>query len=161
MDRIIAVMGKCNQYLCGFCLAVMVLVVFVNTVLRYCFNSGIIQAEELVRYLFVWAIYLAVISVYYDHNHIAVTTVTDRLSPFMKLVFTLITSLLALFGLGVLIQGSYEYFMETTNMGQVTGIPYKFAVAPVLLAAVCCSCIVLHDMYVAGKSLIRRAGQEG
>ena len=161
MERLVAVMGRCNQYLCAFCLAVMVLVVFINTVLRYCFNSGIIQAEELVRYLFVWATYLAVISVYYDHNHIAVTTITDRLSPFMKHVFTIGTGLLSLAGLGILIVGSWQYFLETTNMGQVTGIPYKFAVAPVFLAAVSCSFIILQDMFIALRAMANGTGQEG
>lgn len=155
MDRFIALMGKCNQYLCGLCLATMVLVVFVNTVLRYCFNSGIIIAEELVRYLFVWATYLAVISVYYDHNHIAVTTLTDRLSPHVKLVFSTLVNVLALYGLAVLVQGSTMYFAETTNMGQVTGIPYKFAVAAVLLAAFCCSCIVLNDIIQGVRAIVR------
>jgi TRAP-type C4-dicarboxylate transport system permease small subunit len=161
MDRIVVVMGRCNQYLCGFCLAVMVIVVFVNTVLRYCFNSGIIVAEELVRYLFVWATYLAVISVYYDHNHIAVTTIVDRLSPRMRAVFAVITSALALFGLGILVQGSVMYFLETTNMGQVTGIPYKFVVAPVLLAAISCGVIVLNDLFATFRALARGAGLEG
>jgi len=155
VDRLVSVMGKCNQYLCGFCLATMVLVVFVNTVLRYCFNSGIIMAEELVRYLFVWATYLAVISVYYEHKHIAVTTLTDRLSPHMQVVFSFFTGLLALYGLGVLVQGSWLYFLETTNMGQVTGIPYKFAVAAVLVAAVSCSIIVLGDVVKAFRALKR------
>ncbi|MCD8138703.1 MAG: TRAP transporter small permease subunit [Planctomycetaceae bacterium] len=44
---------------------------FANTMMRYLFSSGIIMGEELVRYLFVWATFLAVISVSCDHKHIA------------------------------------------------------------------------------------------
>ncbi len=153
MESFLGLLGKINKYLCSSCLGIMVLVVFINTILRYCFNSGIMQTEELSRYLFVWATYLAVISVYFEHKHIAVTTVTDRLSPRATLVFTILTGFLAIFGLGILIQGSYLYFMETTTMGQVTGLPYKFVVAPVLLASVSCSIIILHDMYVAFRKL--------
>ena len=37
-------------------LAVMVLLVFGNVVLRYAFNSGITVSEELSRWLFVWVL---------------------------------------------------------------------------------------------------------
>ena len=40
------------------CLAVMVVLVFGNVVLRYAFNSGITVSEELSRWLFVWLTFL-------------------------------------------------------------------------------------------------------
>jgi TRAP-type C4-dicarboxylate transport system permease small subunit len=89
-----------------------------------------------------------------------VTSIVDRLSPRMRAVFALATSALALFGLGILVQGSVLYFLETTNMGQVTGIPYKFAVAPVLLAAISCGVIVLNDLFATFRALARGAGLE-
>lgn len=157
MDRMIAVLGQCNKYLCASFLGVMVLMVFINTVLRYFFNSGIIIAEELVRYLFIWATYLAVISVYYDHNHIAVTTITDRLSPRALLIFSFVMNFAALYGLGVLVQGSVMYFFETTNMGQVTGIPYKCAAAAVVAGAASCLCIVVMDIIKQFRVIMRGA----
>lgn len=158
MNKLIAFLGACNKYLCALFLGSMVLVVFVNTVLRYVFNSGIIQAEELVRYLFIWAIYLAVISVYYEHNHISVTTLTDRLSPRGRLLMGLFAGLVSLYALAVLTQGSVMYFIETTTMGQVTKIPYKVAVAAVLTAAVCCLCIVVADVVKKIRTLVSGEG---
>lgn len=159
MDRIITVLGTCNKYLCALFLASMVLIVFINTILRYLFNSGIIQAEELVRYMFVWATYLAIISVYYDNNHISVTTLTDRLSPKTLSMFSIGTNMAALYALGILTQGSVMYFFETTNIGQVTKIPYRFAVIAVVIAAASCFCIVIADTVNQWRKLTHSAKQ--
>lgn len=147
MDRLIRILGICNKYICALFIAVMVMLVFVNTVMRYVFSTNIIMGEELVRYFFVWATFLAVISVYYEHRHIAVTTVTERLSPKAGNTFGFIMNFLAVYALWILLKGSVMYFEETTTMGQATHIPYKVMVIPVCISAACCLCIVLADMY--------------
>ena len=45
----------------------MVLMIFVNAVLRYVFNSGISATEELSRYAFVWVSALGAILAYYQN----------------------------------------------------------------------------------------------
>lgn len=45
--------------LIALALAVMVVMVFGNVVLRYAFNSGITVSEEVSRWLFVWITFLA------------------------------------------------------------------------------------------------------
>ena len=157
MKRIIAVLGTCNKYLCAAFVAIMVLVVFSNTMLRYLFNSGIIMGEELVRFILVWAVYLAVVSVYYERRHIAVTTVTDRLSPRVAPVFTFLMNFFALYALAILLQGSVQYYHETTNMGQATGLPYKVVVVPVIIAAACCIGLTLADSWVQLRTMLRGA----
>lgn len=146
MKQLIVFLGACNKYICALFLSAMVLIVFANTVLRYLFRSGIIMGEELVRFIFVWAVYLAVISVYYEHRHIAVTNLTDKMKPRTLAIFSFAVNFLALFALGVLLQGSVMYYNETTNMGQATGLPYKIIVIPVVIASASCICIVLVDM---------------
>ncbi len=146
MNKALAVLGTCNKYFCALLLASMVSIVFANTMLRYLFNSGIIMGEELVRFLFVWTTFLAVITVYYEHRHIAVTNLTDHLKPRTLALFSFIVNFLALFALGILFQGSVMYYNETTNMGQATGLPYKVMVIPVIIAAASCFLIVVGDM---------------
>ncbi len=158
MNQVIRILGTCNKYLCALFLAAMVIIVFSNTMLRYLFHSGIIMGEELVRFIFVWATYLAVISVYYEHRHIAVTNLTDKLPPRTLALFSFIVNFGALFALGLLFQGSVMYYNETTNMGQATGLPYKIVVIPVMAAAACCFCIVLTDMYKQLRAF-RRGGE--
>jgi TRAP-type C4-dicarboxylate transport system permease small subunit len=52
------------------CLAVMVVLVFDNVVLRYGFNLGITVSEEISRWLFVWLTFLGAIVAMREHGHL-------------------------------------------------------------------------------------------
>ena len=61
---------KLLELLLVFLLAVMVVMVFGNVVLRYAFNSGITVSEELSRWAFVWMTFLGAIIALKDHGHL-------------------------------------------------------------------------------------------
>ncbi len=141
MNSLIKIASKVNQGLCCVILLTMVGFVFVNTALRYFFSSGIIITEELVRYLFLWGTYLGVISVWYNRGHIAVTTITDRLSARHKIIFSGCFEIVSIIVLLTLAYGSYLYFIDTTTVGQVTNIPYSVMILAVLIGTLSCSVI--------------------
>ena len=62
-------------------LALMVIIVFTNVVLRFAFNSGIPETEELSRYAFVWLTFLGAAALVRDDGHLGVGTVLGKLSP--------------------------------------------------------------------------------
>lgn len=141
MENLIKACSAINKYICSILLLTMVLLVFANTVLRYFFDGGIIITEEFVRYLFLWAIYLGVISVWFTRGHIRVTTVTDKLSPRGRVknsIFCQIVSIIVLIVLGF---GSCQYFMDTTTVGQVTGIPYSILILALIVGSFA-SCVI-------------------
>lgn len=59
-------------------LAIMVLLVFGNVVLRYAFNSGITVGEELSRWLFVWLTFLGSIVALRENQHLGTDVVVAR-----------------------------------------------------------------------------------
>ena len=61
MDRFIDVLCRLFGLLMVVALALMVVMVFGNVVLRYGFNSAITVSEELSRWLFVWLTFLGAI----------------------------------------------------------------------------------------------------
>jgi len=61
MQRLIGGYCRLLEYVIAGLLALMVVLVFGNVVLRYVFNSGITMSEELSRWLFVWLIFLGAI----------------------------------------------------------------------------------------------------
>lgn len=70
------------QFLCWLMaasLAVMVVLVFTNVVLRYAFNSGISVSEELSRWLFVWLTFLGAIVALNERAHLGTDTLVARL----------------------------------------------------------------------------------
>ncbi len=140
------------KYVSGMCLAVMVILVVINTILRYSISSSIVQTEELCRYLFLWSTYLAVITVYRKRQHIKVTILTDYLSQQANKILAVAVEIMSIVVLGILAYGSYLYFEESTMIGQVTYIPYKAMIAPVMIAGICCIFLSVQHLYNMFKS---------
>jgi TRAP-type transport system small permease protein len=79
LDRSIDGMCRLFGMLMVACLALMVLMVFGNVVLRYGFNSGITVSEELSRWLFVWMTFLGAIVAVRKHAHLGTDALVSRL----------------------------------------------------------------------------------
>lgn len=141
------------KYISSLFLGIMVLLVVVNTILRYVFSTSIIQTEELCRYLFMWIVYLSSVVVWNEKGHICVTIVTDHLSGTVSRLMQILVCILSLFALGMLFYGSLLYYDETTLIGQVTYIPYRVMIMPVGIAAVACLLLTVRDLYylLSGK----------
>ena len=58
MRKIIDIYCGIFEFLIALMLALMVILVFGNVVLRYGFNSGIAISEEVARWLFIWITFL-------------------------------------------------------------------------------------------------------
>ena len=67
--------------LIALALAVMVVMVFGNVVLRYAFNSGIAISEEVSRWLFVWITFLGAIVAVRERGHLGTDFLLARLPP--------------------------------------------------------------------------------
>ena len=166
MESLTKYANKLNKALCCVLLLTMVGFVFVNTALRYFFSSGIIITEEFVRYLFLWGTYLGVISVWFSRGHICVTTVTDRLTPRNRIKFSACFEVVSIIVLLVLAYGSYLYFIDTTTVGQVTGIPYSMMILAVLVGTLSCAIISLGhikqdlDMLKLDDATLERMAKE-
>ncbi len=146
--------GKFYRGLCVFILSLMVIIVFTNTVLRYGFNSGIVQGEEILRYLFIWLSFLGIVAVYKDSEHIAVTILTDNISPKAAAALIFAANFLALYAFSVLIRGTVGYMEESgSTVGQLTGIPYRAIISAIFFAAVSCALFVLRDIWRAWQAL--------
>ncbi|MCR5536706.1 MAG: TRAP transporter small permease [Succinivibrio sp.] len=142
--------GACYRGLCAIILTLMVLIVFVNAVLRYCFQSGFVMTEELLRYLFLYLTFLGMVEVAYERGHIAVTILSDALPRQLRTGLHIVGYVLALAVLWILVDGSFTYFAESeTSVGQVTGIPYQFIVAALIFGAVGVLVFILRDLLLA------------
>jgi len=90
------------------CLAVMVVLVAGNVVLRYAFNSGITVSEELARWLFVWLTFLGAIAALADDTHMGSEMLLDRLGPRGRRALQLAATLLMLGASALLLQGAWQ-----------------------------------------------------
>jgi TRAP-type C4-dicarboxylate transport system permease small subunit len=78
------------RWLMVIIMASMALLVFLNVVLRYGFNSNLTITEEMGRYLFVWLTFLGSISAFIRNRHVRVDTFFKRMpAPVRRLVLIL------------------------------------------------------------------------
>lgn len=102
--------GCCRllEVVIAICLALMVVLVFGNVMLRYGFNSGITLSEELSRWLFVWMTFMGAIVALKEHGHLGTDMLVGRLGPWGKKICLGVSQVLMLFVCWLLFQGSYE-----------------------------------------------------
>lgn len=139
--------GYCQLigYLTAAALAVMVVLVFGNVVMRYGFNSGFTLSEELSRWLFVWLTFLGAVVALRDNAHLGTDMLVGKLGPTGKRVFMGLSLVLMLYCLWLLFQGSLAQFkvnVDSTSpvmeasMGwfYASGIAFSVLGAPILLS---------------------------
>ena len=119
-----------NKLIEGYCkllgliiaasLAVMVVLVFGNVIMRYGFNSGITVSEELSRWLFVWLTFLGAIVAMKDGAHLGSDTLVSRMPLPVKKLFFVIGHLLMLFVCWLLFKGSLD--QSIINLGTTSAV---------------------------------------
>lgn len=139
---------------CVFILTLMVIIVFCNAMMRYCFHSGFVATEEILRYLFIYMTFLGMVEVASVRGHISVTILTDFLPQATRTVVHIVGYVLSIFALYVLIDGSIMFFEESdTSVGQVTGLPFQVIIASLIFGAAGVLVFVVRDLVLACKAL--------
>lgn len=144
MSRFIAGYCRLIGYLIAAALALMVVLVFGNVVMRYAFNSGFTMSEELSRWLFVWLTFLGAVVALRENAHLGTDMLVGRLGPKGKRVLMGISLLLMLYCLWLLFKGSYDQFLVNVesqspvmeaSMGwfYAAGMAFPVLSAPILL----------------------------
>ena len=108
MNRLIDRYCSALEALTAVFLAVMVVLVFGNVVLRYAFDSGISMSEELSRWLFVWLTFLGAIVALHKRGHLGTDVLVSRLPVLGKKICLVVGHLLMLYVTWLLLQGSWQ-----------------------------------------------------
>lgn len=129
-------------------LAMMVVMVFGNVVLRYGFNSGITISEELSRWLFVWMTFLGALVALRNHAHLGTDTVVSRLPLAGKKVCLALTHLLMLYLCWLMFRGALQQTRinwGTTSAVMEASMGYFYASG--LFFAVFAFLFILHELW--------------
>jgi TRAP-type transport system small permease protein len=122
-------------------MAVMVVMVFGNVVLRYGFNSGITVSEELSRWCFVWMTFLGAIVAIKENGHLGTDMLIGKLGPTGKKVCLAIAETLMLYCCWLIFSGSWtqtrinasvEAPVSGWSMGILSAAGIVFAVSAAL-----------------------------
>jgi TRAP-type C4-dicarboxylate transport system permease small subunit len=154
MSRIVEGYFHLLKIMIALCLAIMVVLVFGNVVLRYGFNMGITSSEELSRLLFVWMTFLGAIVAMHEHGHLGVDILVRRLPAFGKKLCLVVSHVLMLFATWLFLQGSWEQTLINLDVSApATGLSMGLFYGVGVVFSVSTGLILLWDLYraLAGK----------
>ena len=135
------------EWLMALALAIMVVLVFGNVVLRYAFNSGLAWAEEVARLMFVWLIFLGAILALRHHAHIGVEMLQQRLPRKARLVCAVVSHLFMLYALWLFLQGSWnQTVIGLDTYSTVLRFPNAFMASAGLLCAASMTLLVAVNL---------------
>jgi TRAP-type C4-dicarboxylate transport system permease small subunit len=154
MKKVVEAYFHLLKFLIVVCLALMVILVYGNVVLRYGFNLGITVSEEVSRWLFVWLTFLGAIVAMREHGHLGVDMLVKRLPPLGKKACLIASQLLMLYATWLFLQGSWE--QTTINVGvtaPASGLSVALFYGVGIVFAGSAAMLLLYDLYrvVFGK----------
>lgn len=105
-------------------LAIMCVLVFLNVVLRYGFNSNIVATEEISRYMFVWLTFLGAITAFARNRHVQVTMFLSLMPERPRLIVILLGQVAMLVCCAMIFIGCWQLGqLNMLNILPVSGIP--------------------------------------
>jgi len=150
MTRLIDLYCKALNVLIALFLAIMVVLVFGNVVLRYAFNSGITVSEEISRWLFVWLTFLGAIVALKEHGHLGTDMLVSRLPVAGKKICLVIGQLLMLYICWLLFKGSLDQARINWDVAApVTGISTAIFYASGVVFAVSAALLIARELWLA------------
>ncbi|WP_271272668.1 TRAP transporter small permease [Aliamphritea hakodatensis] len=130
-------------------MAAMLILVFINVVMRYGFSSGLRPAVELSRLGFVWIVMLGTVTVLQRGEHLAISEISEHLMPRAIPVLRRIIWLVILVCVAMLFWGSLNQTLANwNNISQLTGLPkglfyFSGALSGLLMFSVAVSRLVI------------------
>jgi len=150
MQRVIDLYCRFLDGLIALLLAIMVVLVFGNVVLRYAFNSGITVSEEMSRWAFVWLTFLGAIVALKEHQHLGSDMLVSRLGITGKKVCLILGQLLMLYITWLILSGSYQQAKINWDVeAPVTGASVAFFYGAGIVFAVSAGLLLIREMYRA------------
>ncbi|MCQ4306466.1 TRAP transporter small permease [Pseudomonas stutzeri] len=141
------------------CMAVMVVMVFGNVVLRYAFNSGISVSEELSRWCFVWMVFLGALIALREHAHLGLDSVVKRLPVIGQRICLVIGHLLMLFVCWLITKGSWAQAVINLDVtAPASGLSMAWFYSAGVVFGVSASVILLVELIQALRGRLNGDG---
>ncbi|MDR3247298.1 MAG: TRAP transporter small permease [Treponema sp.] len=136
------------EILIAFFLAVMIVLVFMNVVLRYLFSFGLVWSEEISRLCFIFLVYLGAIIAARENRHLMIDTLLYRASKIVQIVIYALIQMCIVWLMVTLVRGSWGLVLMSINDKWVTtGFPSWLVWAAGLLTGASIAIISVSNLY--------------
>jgi len=147
-DRTVTSLMRQLERAIGVMLALMVVLVFGNVVLRYGFNSGITISEEISRYLFIWLTFIGAVVAMHERAHLGVDSLVRALPRRGKVFCVVASELLMLFAVALLFYGSWKQtLINMSTKSPVAEIPLGLIYVAGLVASALMGILILRNLF--------------
>jgi TRAP-type C4-dicarboxylate transport system permease small subunit len=148
LNKVIDAYCSFISYVIAAALALMVVLVFGNVVMRYAFNSGFTLSEELSRWLFVWLTFLGAVVALRKNAHLGTDMLVGKLGPQGKKICMGISLLLMLYCLWLLFKGAYDQVLiNLTSTSAVMEVSMSYFYASGMVFSILSAPILLGDLW--------------
>lgn len=144
-------------------LFVSVVLIFMQVVMRYVFQSSLSWSEELGRYLFIWLTWLSTGYAVRKKRHLRIEVITDFFKERGKLILDIITMIVWSGFTVFLINRSWQITAMIWRRGQLTAaleIPAAFAYAAIPVGATIMLLRLVDEIVQSCRTLLRLRKQE-
>jgi TRAP-type C4-dicarboxylate transport system permease small subunit len=131
-------------------MAIMIVLLFVNVVLRYGFHSGILSSAEVSRFLFVWTIMFGAILCMRDNAHLDLRVVEKTLPTKLRwLLRRFVFAIIAISSGMLCLGGARQTLANWENYSPMSGIPVGVMYLAGTFAGLVMGIIALSRFFVA------------
>ena len=102
-------------------LGVMTILTFINVILRYGFNTGLIWGLEAVTFLFAWLVLFGVSYAVKVTAHLGVDALIKLFSPPVRRGLAMVAAAICIIYALLLMKGAWDYWANFANLPQTTG----------------------------------------
>jgi len=118
---------KLVEALMALALAVMVVLVLGNVILRYGFNSGIAESEDIARFLFIWMTFIGAVLGVRERAHLGMDAIVKLLPRSGKRLFALVSHVLMLAVTGMFLVGCWAQMRQNTDVMAMGAVEYPLS----------------------------------
>ena len=128
-SKFLDLIEKLEKFVLAITVPVMTVVMVYQVILRYVFSSSNSWSEELTRYLFIFNVMIAAAIAVRRNSHLQIDILINLLSPKMKKVFTIVSTLAGIVFLALLFKYSLDLCVQakgniSPGVGISMAIPY-------------------------------------
>jgi TRAP-type C4-dicarboxylate transport system permease small subunit len=162
MKTFTSAIGKVIELSLVLLLAGMAAMIFLNVILRYGFNSGLVISEEMSRFFFVWLSFIGAVLAFAENGHLGVETMVRLFGRRGRVICMALTNALILFCVVILFWGTWlQAPINATMRSPVAGMPLAYVFGVTFFTALGIGAIAIWRLVriFAGRTTDREIAQ--
>lgn len=148
MKKLMDKIAFCIDSIGGIAVLVMTLVVLLQVIMRYVFNTPMTWTEEFARYLFIYITFLGAALLVYERGHLYVEVIFGNLPGRMKTAVRLLIDFIIFgFSIYLIISSASSMLVSQGSRSTAMQIPMQYISLSVMAGAVLMTLFSLYNIF--------------